>query len=99
MHDSPDPDDLHPATPDVGALQRRVLLTGVLALLSWFAALWVLDVLGLGAWYAALAAVLLYVGLVRPLMRPVREAVRLRRRLAYQAWLEAREGDEEQSRG
>ena len=86
-------DDLHPRTPDVAALQRRVLLTGVLALSAWFAALWVLDALGLGPWYALGAAVVLYVVLVRPLMRPVREAVALLRRLAYQAWLDSRDDD------
>ena len=92
----PEP-DLHPATPDVAALQRRVLLTGVLALSAWFAALWALDALGLGPWYALGAAVLLYVLLVRPLMRPVREAVALRRRLAYQAFLHEREQQQEQA--
>jgi type IV secretory pathway TrbD component len=94
-----DPGDLHPQTPDVGALKRRVLLTAVLSLLAWFGVLYVLDAFGLGAWYAAAAAVVLYVALVRPLMQPVRDAVRLRRRLAYQAWLDERQRAEEDGRG
>ena len=92
MH--PHDEDLHPDTPDVAALKRRVLLTGVLALLAWFGALVVLDALGLGPVSAVLAAVLIYALVIRPLMRPVREAVRLRRRLAYQAWLDAREQEQ-----
>ena len=84
-------DDLHPEAPDVGALQRRVLLTGVLALVVWVAAVVVLDALGLGPLFAVAAAALVYLLVVRPLMRPVRDALALRRRLAYQAWLEQRE--------
>ena len=84
-------DDLHPDTPDVAALKRRVLLTGVLTLLTWVSAVVVLDALGLGPFFAVVAAVLIYLLVVRPLMRPVRDAVRLRRRLAYQAWLDSRD--------
>jgi hypothetical protein len=86
-------EELHPETPDVGALQRRVLVTGVLALGAWVVALVLLDALGLGPFSAVLAALVIYVAVVRPLMRPVRDAVRLRRRLAYQAWLDSREED------
>jgi hypothetical protein len=97
MHPSPDDQpfdgDLHPGTPDVGGLRRRVLLTGVLALAAWFGALVILDALGLGPWFAVLAAVILHVVLIRPLMRPVREAIALRRRLAFQAWLDSRDDD------
>jgi hypothetical protein len=93
---APQPDgepDLHPGTPDVRALQRRVLLTGVLALGAWVLALVVLDAVGGGPFSALLAAVVIYLAVVRPLMAPVRQAVRLRRRLAYQAWLASREED------
>jgi hypothetical protein len=89
----PGADDLHPQTPDVAALRRRVLVTAVLALLAWVTALVVLDALRLGPWSALLAAAVIYLVLVRPMMSPVRDAVRLRRRLAYQAWLDSR-GDE-----
>jgi hypothetical protein len=93
LTDSPQ-DDLHPETPDVAALQRRVLLTAALTLGTWVVALVVLDALGLGPLFAVLAAVVIYVVVVRPLMRPVRDAVRLRRRLAHQAWLERRDAGE-----
>ena len=90
-------DELHPATPDPGALRRRVLLTGVLALALYVVALFVLDSFGAPSWYALVAAALIWFFVVRPLMQPVRDAVRLRRRLAYQAWLEQRE--EQDDRG
>ena len=85
-----DEEPLHPATPDAGALRRRVLLTGLLALGLYVVALVVLDALGAPSWYALVAAALIWFFAVRPLMQPVRDAVRLRRRLAYQAWLEQR---------
>jgi hypothetical protein len=50
-----------------------------------------LDALGLGPWFALLAAVVVYAVVVRPMTRPVRDAVALRRRLAYQAFLEQRD--------
>jgi hypothetical protein len=79
--------------PDTYALRRRVLWTGLLAIVLFFATgsfvAW-LDVAG--AW-VLIALVLEYLLIIRPLMRPVREAVKLRRRLAYQAWLD------EQGRG
>jgi Flp pilus assembly protein TadB len=90
----PEPGELHPDTPDVAALKRRVLVTGVLSLVLWVAAIVLLDALGLGPLFALLAAVVLYATFIRPMMRPVRDAVRLRRRLAYQAWLDAREDGE-----
>jgi hypothetical protein len=89
----PDPADLHPGTPDPVALRRRVLLTGVLSLLAWVGAVVLLDALGLGPFFAVLAAAVIYLLVVRPLMRPVREAIGLRRRLAYQAWQDARDED------
>jgi hypothetical protein len=74
--------------PDTFARRRRVLWTGLLALVLFFATgsfvAW-LDVDG--AWFL-IALALEYLLIVRPLMRPVREAVKLRRRLAYQAWLD-----------
>jgi len=74
--------------PDTFALRRRVLWTGLLAIVLFFATgsfvAW-LDVDG--AWFL-IALALEYLLVVRPLMRPVREAIKLRRRLAYQAWLD-----------
>jgi hypothetical protein len=86
-------DDLHPDTPDTAALRRRVLLTAVLALGLYVVALLVLDAFQAPAVYAVLAIAVIYVFVVRPLMRPVRAAIALRRRLAYQAWLDARDDD------
>jgi hypothetical protein len=48
--------------------------------------------LGAPSWYALVGAALIWFFVVRPLMQPVRDAVTLRRRLAYQAWLEQRDG-------
>jgi hypothetical protein len=86
-----DPADLHPDTPDTAALRRRVLLTGVLTLAAWIGVVVLLDALRLGPFFAVLAAAILYLLVIRPLMRPVRDAVKLRRRLAYQAWLDGRD--------
>ncbi len=59
------------------------------------AAAYVLVQLGVSDAWLLVVAVLLYVVVVRPLMRPVREAVGLRRRLAYQAFLHEREQQEQ----
>jgi type IV secretory pathway TrbD component len=80
-----------PAPPDPAALRRRVLLTGLLTLVLFLAAAYVVASTGLGDAWLLLAVVVLYVAVVRPLMRPVREASRLRRSLAYQAFLDSKE--------
>ena len=77
--------------PDPVALRRRVLLTGVLSLALFFVAAYVVASVGAGDAWLLLAVVVLYVVVVRPLMRPVRDASRLRRSLAYQAFLDAKE--------
>lgn len=77
---------------DVAALKRRVLLTAVVTLALFVTATYVLTALGAGDGWLVPVAVLLYVGVVRPLMAPVRAATRLRRDLAYQAWRDTREG-------
>ena len=83
-------DDLHPDAPDTFALRRRVLLTALVAFVLYVLSLVVIETVGLPSWSALPALVLVYVLAVRPLMRPVREAVALRRRLAYLAWAEQR---------
>jgi hypothetical protein len=95
MADQRDPDreDLHPHTPDTSALRRRVLLTALVALVLYVASVVLLDALRAPSLYAFLAAALIYVFVVRPMMAPVREAVKLRRRLAFQAWADSREDD------
>jgi hypothetical protein len=88
-----DRDDLHPDAPDTFALRRRVLVTGLLALVLYIASVVLLDALGAPSLYGFLAAALIYVFVVRPMMAPVRAAVKLRRRLAFQAWAESRDDD------
>ncbi len=82
-----------PQAPDTYALRRRVLLTGALALGLFLGYGYVLAALKADQLWVLPGVVILYVVVVRPLLRPVREAVRLRRRLAYQAFLEQREHD------
>jgi hypothetical protein len=71
-----------------------VLLTGVLTLLLFVAAAYVVASAGLSDAWLLLAVVVLYVVIVRPLMQPVRDASRLRRSLAYQAFLDSRKDRE-----
>ena len=97
-----DATDLHPEAPDPFSLRRRVLLTGVVALVLYVAAVVLLDALGAPSLAALVVAVLLYLFVVRPMMAPVREAIALRRALAFRAWSESRETgalDDEQPRG
>lgn len=83
--------DLHPEAPDTFALRRRVLLTAAVTLVLFVGAVVVLDALRAPSLAALVVAALLWLFVVRPMMRPVREAVALRRRLAYAAWADARE--------
>ncbi len=75
---------------DAALLRRRVLLTALLTLALFVTMTYVHTALGVSDWWLAPAAVLLYALVVRPLMAPVRAATRLRRDLAYQAWLDQR---------
>lgn len=83
--------DAEIAAPDTYALRRRVLLTGALALGLFLVFGYVLAAVEASQLWALPGMVILYVVVVRPLLRPVRAAVQLRRRLAYQAFLEIRE--------
>jgi small-conductance mechanosensitive channel len=83
--------DADPQPPDPIALRRRVLLTGALALALFLVYGYLLAALQADQLWVLPGTVILYVVVVRPLLRPVRDAVRLRRRLAYQAFLESRE--------
>ena len=88
---APDPMAPDALTPDPMALRRRVLLTGVLSFLLFFTVAYVVASAGVGDVWLLVAMVPLYLLVVRPLMRPVRAASALRRRLAYQAFLDGRE--------
>lgn len=72
--------------PDTYALRRRVLLVGVISLLLFFGTAYSIVWLGISDAWLLIAMALEYLLVIRPLMRPVREAIALRRRLAYQAW-------------
>lgn len=77
--------------PDPLALRRRVLAAAALTLLSFFVLGYVVTAVGLPPWLLLPALLLVLLLVVRPLMAPVLAANRLRRRLAYQAFLEQRE--------
>lgn len=76
------------AVPDPSALKRRVLLTGLLSFALWLTLAWVIAWLEISDAWLVIGTVVLYICVTRPLMHPVREAIRLRRRLSYQAWLD-----------
>ena len=82
----------HPV-PDPAALRRRVLLTGLLTLFLFIAAAYTVASAGVSDAWLLLAVVVIYVVVVRPLMRPVRDASRLRRSLAYQAFLDSKKDE------
>ena len=84
--------DLAPGTPDPTALRRRVLLTALVTLLLFLTTAYVLTALELSSWWLLPVMAVVWALVVRPLMRPVHEAVALRRRLAFQAYLDQREG-------
>ena len=87
-------DDLHPDTPDTFALRRRVLLAGLVTFVLFLAASGLVSALEVSSLWLLLAIALVYVLVTRPLMQPVFDAIRLRRRLAYQAYLQMREHEE-----
>lgn len=73
--------------PDTYALRRRVLLTAAVAAPLYLAASYLVFWLDVSDAWLIVAIALIYLVVIRPLMRPVREAIKLRRRLAYHAWL------------
>ena len=80
--------------PDPVALRRRVLLTGVMSLALFLVVAYLVASAGASDWWLLLGMAVVYVLVIRPLMRPVRDASKLRRRLAYQAFREGRERDD-----
>jgi hypothetical protein len=83
-----------PGVPDTNALKRRVLGAGLLTLVLWLALAWTIAWLDVSDAWLLIGTVLLYLVVTRPLMAPVRDAIRLRRRLAYQAWLDEKHRQE-----
>ncbi len=82
---------VQPDAPDPVALRRRVLLAAAATLLSFFVLGYVVTAVGGPPWLLLPGMLLVLVLVVRPLMAPVMAANRLRRRLAYQAFLESRD--------
>ncbi len=80
---------------DMLGLRRRVLAAGVTTLVLFLVAAYLLTVIGASDLYLLVVVVVIYLLVTRPLMRPVREMTRLRRRLAYQAFLDSQ--DEQKS--
>lgn len=78
---------------DMLGLRRRVLAAGVTTLVLFLVAAYLLTVIGASDLYLLVVVVVIYLLVTRPLMRPVREMTRLRRRLAYQAFLD-RQGEQ-----
>ena len=77
--------------PDTYALRRRVLLTALVGFVLFLGIGWVVAWLDVADAWLLVGMALGYLLVLRPLMRPVRDAIRLRRRLAYSAYLAERE--------
>ena len=78
---------------DSAVLRRRVLAVGLVSMVAFFAISITITSTGLPNWLVLPAVVLLYLLAIRPLMAPVHEAIRLRRAVAYQAFLAERQAD------
>lgn len=79
--------------PDTYALRRRVLLVALIGAALWLGSTYAITWLGVSDAWVVVAVALIYLLAVRPMLRPVREAVALRRRLAYEAWLADKPAD------
>jgi hypothetical protein len=83
-----------PEAPDPVALRRRVVLTGAVSFALFLVLAYLVASAGVSDLWLLLGVAVLYVVVIRPLMHPVREASKLRRHLAYQAFREGRERDD-----
>jgi hypothetical protein len=79
---------------ELADLRRRVLLTGVVALGLFFLVAYAVASTGLADWWLLVGLAVVYVLVIRPMMRPVREVTKLRRSLAYQAFLESKKDEQ-----
>lgn len=87
--------DLPLGVPDTYALRRRVLLTALVGLALFFATSYVIAWLEISDAWLLIGIALIYLTVIRPLMRPVREAIGLRRRLAYESYLDEKRSHEQ----
>jgi hypothetical protein len=76
---------------DLAELRRRVLLTGIVCLVLFGAAAYLLATLKAPDVFLLVALVVIYVAVARPMLTPVRAATRLRKDLAYRAFLDSRQ--------
>ena len=83
-----------PVAPDPAALRRRVLQTALLSFPLFLLVAYLIASAGLPDWFLLVGVLLVYAVVVRPMMRPVREASKLRRSLAYQAFLESKDTEQ-----
>jgi len=80
-----------PVAPDPLALRRRVLQTALLSFPLFLVVAYAVASAGLPDWFLLVGVALVYAVVIRPMMRPVRAASKLRRSLAYQAFLESKD--------
>jgi hypothetical protein len=80
--------------PDTNALRRRVLAAGLVGFVLFLAIGWLVAWLEVADAWLLIGMALVYLTVMRPILRPVREAIRLRRRLAYSAYLAEKEKHE-----
>ncbi len=80
-----------PVPPDPAALRRRVLQTALLSFPLFLVVAYLVASSGLPDWFLIVGVALAYVLVIRPMMRPVRAASKLRRSLAYQAFLDSKD--------
>lgn len=85
---------MHPSAPDPSALRRRVLLSGLVTLVLFLTIAYVVASAGLPDWWLLVGMVVVYGVVIRPMMQPVRDASKLRRSLAFQAFLESKKDQE-----
>jgi len=83
--------DVDPRLLDSFALRRRVLLSAAITMVAYLGSAYALTAAGLPSWMLLVVLALLWVLVVRPLMQPVRDSLRLRRDLAYRAHVAQRE--------
>jgi hypothetical protein len=70
-----------------------VLLTGVVAFGLFVVLAYGVASAGLADWWLLVGMLAVYGLVIRPMMRPVRDASKLRRSLAYQAFLDGKDAE------
>ena len=77
--------------PDTHALRRRLLLTAFVGFLLFLALGWTIAWLQVADAWLLIGMAVVYLAVLRPMLKPVRDAIKLRRRLAYSAYLAEKE--------